>query len=131
MGVPGEDSAPALFEFGTAFLKQEVLGRLDLADRASLLETCRSGRDLVKDADWTPHQRAAAAGFSGQWSDWRGRETTAARWTSQSVLPSLCMVSWTCEVGSGACPDALTTAAAAKAGTRRARMGEEKDAPGC
>ena len=49
MGVPEEDSAPALFEFGTAFLKEEVLGRLDLADRASLLETCRSGRDLVKD----------------------------------------------------------------------------------
>ena len=39
MGVPEEDSAPALFEFGTAVLKEEVLGRLDLADRASLLET--------------------------------------------------------------------------------------------
>ena len=54
MGVPEEDSAPALFEFGTAFLKEEVLGRLDLADRASLLETCRSGRDLVKDAGLDP-----------------------------------------------------------------------------
>ena len=54
MGVSEEDSAPALFEFGTAFLKEEVLGRLDLADRASLLETCRSGRDLVKDAGLDP-----------------------------------------------------------------------------
>ena len=121
MGVPGEDSAPALFEFGTAFLKQEVLGRLDLADRASLLETCRSGRDLVKDAGLDPSTsgRLQLKDFVGSverlaWARDHGCPMDTTVCATVALHGQLDVLKWAVEQG---LPwDALTTAAAAEGG---------------
>ena len=121
MGVSEEDSAPALFEFGTAFLKEEVLGRLDLADRASLLETCRSGRDLVKDAGLDPSTsgRLQLKDFVGSverlaWARDHGCPMDTTVCATIALYGQLDVLKWAVEQG---LPwDALTTAAAAEGG---------------